>query len=162
MKKIYLNEEENMLGDRERRFCDSNGMGISHELDPLERRNISNGRQYEIYNNSSNNILDGGVIVNQRTISQNASIHKYCEIMADKLNDTDKSVQEVVTLPISWSKENFKEIIWKKVQVAMFPEVESTTKLSTTQVTEVYEEVNRLMGQIASVSTEFPSYFNEK
>ena len=77
--------------------------------------------------------------------------------MADGLNDTQHRVQEVCTLPISWTKENFKENIWKPVQHAMFPDVTSTTQLDTKQVSEVYEEVNRLIAEWG-VSRDFPSY----
>ena len=78
--------------------------------------------------------------------------------MADKLNDTDLSVQEVCTLPISWTQDNFKENIWRKVQMAMYPDVTSSAKLDTMQISAVYEEVNRLMANIASVSMDWPSH----
>lgn len=91
-----------------------------------------------------------------RTQQQNKSIHKYCELMADGLNNTQHSVQEVCKLPISWTKENFKENIWKPVQHAMYPEITSTTQLNTKQVNDVYEEVNKLMSDWG-VSRDMPS-----
>lgn len=80
--------------------------------------------------------------------------------MAESLNDTELSVQEVCVLPISFTQENFKENIWKKVQLSMYPDKTSTTQLETDEVTKVYEEVNRLISDWG-VSHQFPSYFNE-
>ena len=105
----------------------------------------------------------------QRSLTQNAALHKYFELMADELNNTPHaSVQEVVTLPISWTKNNFKEIIWHKVQLSMFPDAvnedgePSTAKLTTKEVGEVYEEVNRLISKVAGVGMEFPSYEEQR
>ena len=78
--------------------------------------------------------------------------------MADGLNDTEASVQQVCKIPISWGKDNFLENIWKPVQHAMFPEITSTTQLDTKQVSEIYEQVNKIMGEQWGVSKQFPSY----
>ena len=97
----------------------------------------------------------------KRTDQQNKALHKYFEIMADDLSDSGYSVQEVCTLPIQWTKENFKENIWKPVQKAMFPDINSTTELNTVQLTEVYEQVNLILGEKFGVSHEFPNYWSE-
>ena len=90
-----------------------------------------------------------------RTASQQRAIEVYCRIIAEQLNNTDKSVQEVCKLPISWTQDNFKQNIFKPVMIAMFPDIKSTTQLSKIQVNEVYEEVNRLMGSWG-VGADFP------
>ena len=92
-----------------------------------------------------------------RTPQQNKSHWKYCEIMADGLNNTQASVQKVCTLPISFTKDNFHELIWKPVQHAMFPEIESTTQLDTKQMSDVYEQVNKIIGEQWAVSADWPS-----
>jgi hypothetical protein len=93
----------------------------------------------------------------QRTESQNNAIHLYCERMAEKLNDTEASLQQVCTLPIQLTKENFKENIWKPVQQALYPDVKSTTQLSTDQVSEVYRTVDKIISERWHVSEPFPS-----
>ena len=97
----------------------------------------------------------------KRTNQQNKALHKYCELMAQDLSDAGYSVQEVCTLPIQWTKENFKENIWKPVQKAMFPDITSTTDLNTVQLSEVYEQINLLIGEKFGVSHQFPSYWSE-
>jgi hypothetical protein len=93
----------------------------------------------------------------KRTDQQNKAHWKYCELMADGLNNTQASVQKVCTLPISFTKDNFHELIWLPVQIAMFPEIDSTTKLDTKQMSEVYEEVNKLIGEQWAISCDWPS-----
>jgi len=97
----------------------------------------------------------------QRTGLQNRALHKYFELMADDLSDAGYSVQEVCTLPIQWTKENFKENIWKPVQKAMFPDITSTTQLNTVQLNQVYEQINMIIGEKFGVSHNFPSYWDE-
>lgn len=94
----------------------------------------------------------------KRTDNQNRAIHKYCEMMADELNNTELSVQKVCTLPIRFTKDNFKELIWKPVQVTMFPKIDSTTKLNIKQVNKVYEEIHRIFAEQWGINVEFPSY----
>ncbi len=97
----------------------------------------------------------------KRTDSQNKAHWVYCALMSEGLNNTEASVQKVCKLPISWTKDNFHELIWKPVQNAMFPEITSTTQLDTKQVSEVYEQVNKIIGEEWGVSREFPSYESE-
>jgi len=99
--------------------------------------------------------------VSTRTPQQNKAHWVYCELMADGLNNTQASVQKVCTLPISFTKDNFHELIWKPVQHAMFPEIESTTQLDTKQMSEVYREVDRLISDTWLVSVEWPSLENQ-
>jgi len=97
----------------------------------------------------------------QRTEQQRKSIEVYCREMAEGLNNTEASVQQVCKVPIAWTQSNFKENIWKPVQHAMFPEITSTTQLNSKQVSEVYEQINKIMGENWHVSVPFPSYWNE-
>ena len=92
-----------------------------------------------------------------RTPLQNKSHWKYCELIADELNNTQASVQMVCKLPIAFTKDNFHELIWKPVQHAMFPEIESTTQLDTKQMSEVYLQVDKLMSEQWHVQVDWPS-----
>lgn len=93
----------------------------------------------------------------KRTDLQNNSHWKYCELMAEGLNNTQASVQKVCTLPISFTKDNFHELIWLPVQIAMFPDIDSTRKLDTKQMSEVYEQVDKIINDRWSVHAEWPS-----
>ena len=96
----------------------------------------------------------------RRTDQQNKAMHKYFALMSEGLNNTEASVQKVCKVPIEWTGDNFKEFIWKPVQQSMFPDVKSTTKLDTKQVSEVYEQVNKIISEEWGVSVPFPSYFD--
>ena len=99
----------------------------------------------------------------QRTVTQNAAIHKYCTLMADALNsagfDYRHFVQNVMKegYKVPWSMELFKNSVWKVVQDAMIGKA-STTELTTEEVSRVYEVVNRKMAE-HGVSMEFPNRF---
>ena len=95
--------------------------------------------------------------MSQRTNQQNKSLHLFCDLMASGLNDAGYSVQKVCTLPISWTGDNFKQLIWKPVQKDMYPHKTSTTQLNRTEVSNVYEEINKLMAEKFGVSRPFPS-----
>lgn len=92
-----------------------------------------------------------------RTLTQNKAIHKYFAMLADSLNnagyDVRKAMRHDVAIP--WTDKLVKELIWRKVQKAMF-EVDSTTKLDTSQVSEVYEVINRHTAESFCVSVAFP------
>ena len=93
-----------------------------------------------------------------RTLTQNAAIHKYFSMLAESLNnagyDVHKTMRHDVAIP--WTDTLIKELIWRKVQSAMF-DVESTTKLDTSQVSAVYETINRHIASTFGVSVIFPS-----
>ena len=104
----------------------------------------------------------------QRTPSQNKAIHLYCEWMASGLNDAGYTFTEFVEYiikhgySVDWTPEMFKTNVWHRIQSPIFPEAvnekgePSTAKLKSEQVTKVYEEANRFIGNLAGVSLPFP------
>ena len=57
---------------------------------------------------------------------------------------------------LSWGQVTIKEHLWRPIQRIMFKK-ESTTELSTGEVSQVYEELNRLTASKYGVSVEFPN-----
>jgi len=99
----------------------------------------------------------------QRTLRQNRSIHLFCEMLAEGLNDAGydmKRVFEVKTVDVPWTKESVKACLWKPIQDAMF-EVESTAKLERTQVSKVYEVLNRHITSNFGVHVPFPEVHHQ-
>jgi len=92
-----------------------------------------------------------------RTITQNKAIHKYFDMLADSLNNAGYDVRKAMRhdVPIPWTQNLIKELIWRKVQKAMF-DIESTAKLDTGQISEVYEVINRYTAESFCVSVDFP------
>lgn len=94
----------------------------------------------------------------QRTIKQNRSLHKYAEILAAALRDAGyEDMRTVIKVPIAPTKENVKEEMIRPVLNAMFPELESTTKLTTVQMQQLYEQMNLFTSERLGVSVEWPS-----
>ena len=98
----------------------------------------------------------------QRTPKQNNSLHKFCEQVADQLNDAGYEVNDkvVIQVGIPYSKDIVKEIIFKPVMWAMYPNIKSTADLSTVQIQQVYEVVNRALGERAGIYVPWPSEEN--
>ena len=95
-----------------------------------------------------------------RTLSQNASIHLYCDLVATVLNDAGLSMRKTMSeeVEVEWSMVKVKEVMWKTVQKAM-TDKESTTQLSTKEVNEVYQTIAKHLAQTFGVSVAFPDRF---
>ena len=94
-----------------------------------------------------------------RTSKQQASIEIYCREMSKLLNNAGyeaKAVMEVMEADVPWHQALFKELIWRKIQVACgFPK--STKKLDTKQVSHVHKVLDRHLAANFGVSMAFPS-----
>lgn len=92
----------------------------------------------------------------QRTSQQNRAMHKWFTLLSEALNDQGYDMREV-KVDIPASPELVKEVIFKPVMQAYFPGVESTTELTTKQMTQVYEVLNRAFGEKMGIHVPWPS-----
>lgn len=95
----------------------------------------------------------------QRTSQQNKSLHKFCELLAEALNEAGyemKAVLAVKQVDIPWNKDRVKDVLWKPLQEAMTGK-ESTTELNTVDPSEIYEVLNRHISQNFGVHVPWPS-----
>ncbi len=116
-----------------------------------------------VYNRKVGDVLSCEIVEprnKKRTLTQNSAIHKYFELLADGLNDAGYDVTSTIKIPVSFTPDTVKKYLFKPVMTALFPDKNSTTELSTIEVNQVYEELNRLTGEKFGVSLVFPSYFN--
>lgn len=97
----------------------------------------------------------------QRTLTQNKAIHLYCKMLAYELTAAGLDIAKTMKadFEIPWSENAVKELIWKPVQAAMF-NIDSTTKLTTEKVSQVYDVVNRHISDKHGISVLFPSKDN--
>lgn len=98
----------------------------------------------------------------QRTDTQNAAIHVFCREIAEALNDAGFEMEvksDVLKSPVEvpWTMESVKELIWRPVQMANYPDKKSTTKLERTEVSEVAEVITRYLAEKKGVVAHFPS-----
>jgi len=93
-----------------------------------------------------------------RTIKQNASLHVYCELLAEALNDAGYDMKKTLKpeVDIPWRKESVKEHLWKPIQKALTGK-ESTTDISTVEPSEIYDVLNRHIGEKFGVHVDWPS-----
>lgn len=98
-----------------------------------------------------------------RTTLQNRSIHKYCALLAEAFESSGLDMQEVLSkaVPVKWTMESVKEVIWKRIQVVMYPDKPSTTQLDTKDVNEVYQVISRHMATEFNIKQSFPNRFGD-
>ncbi len=98
----------------------------------------------------------------QRSQLQNSSIHKYFELLSSELNEKGLDMRKVLKpeVDIPWTAKSIKKYIWKRIQKVMF-DTNSTTDLTTKQVSEVYDVIHRNMINVHNVNVPFPSKENK-
>lgn len=104
-------------------------------------------------------VIEVNVVKENRTNAQNRAMHKYFELLATELNDAGLSMLKFLKpgAEIPWSSDSVKDFIWRPIQKAQLDK-ESTTKLTTSEVSQVYETLNRHLGEKFKVHVPFPSY----
>ena len=82
----------------------------------------------------------------QRSGLQNNALHKYCELLADELNERGLDMKLLLRhhVEIEWTKSSVKERLWKPIQIAMLDE-SSTTKPHRNEYPKIYDELNRYL-----------------
>jgi len=95
----------------------------------------------------------------KRTLTQNRAIHLYFKWLADALNDAGYDIAATLQedFQIPWNEHTVKELIWRQVQDVISGK-ESTSKLDTAEVGQIYEIINRHLSQSKGVSVPFPHY----
>ena len=93
----------------------------------------------------------------KRTLTQNSSLHKYCELLSDELNSAGFDVRTTIKIPVDFTPATVKEYFFKPVLHAMYPEKHSTTELSTVEIQRVYENLNRMTSEKFGIGISWPS-----
>jgi hypothetical protein len=94
----------------------------------------------------------------QRTTQQNRALHKYFALLATELNAAGLDMKATLkpSIEIPWTPENVKEHLWKPFQNFQLNR-ESTTDLSVREVDDVYNTLNRHLGEKLHIHVPFPS-----
>lgn len=93
-----------------------------------------------------------------RTLTQNRALHKFCQMLADKLNEAGLDQKKVLKpeVEIPWTMESVKYGLWRPVQEAVTG-LKSTTKPEASQYTVIYEVLNRHLTMKLGIHAEWPS-----
>ena len=93
----------------------------------------------------------------KRSGPQNKALHKYCELLADALNDAGYDMKKTLKpeIEIPWTKESVKNHLWRPIQHAMF-DIDSTTEMDTVEPSKIYEVLNRHLDEKFHIQVEWP------
>lgn len=108
----------------------------------------------------------GVIILSElRTSQQNKAIHVLFKLYADTLNDSGLDMRKTLKpeIDIPWTGESVKEYLWKPVQKAQVNK-DSTTELTTKEIDQVFDTLNKHIGEKFGLHIPFPSieFYMEK
>lgn len=94
----------------------------------------------------------------QRTSRQNRALHKLFSLLAQELNDAGLDQRKVLkeSVDIPWTEGAVKEQLFRPIMKAQLGK-NSTTELTTKEVDEVFDTLNRHLGEKLHIHTMFPS-----
>lgn len=94
----------------------------------------------------------------QRTLSQNAALQVFCDLLAKALNDAGLDMRLVLShhAEIPWTAHEVKERIWRPVQESVLG-VKSTRDAEKDGYSKVYEVLNRHFGEKHGLHIEWPT-----
>lgn len=143
---------------------------IMSQLDRFLRDNLKGGKIFlTVSRESICNLPTAEVVAIQeapkpsrRTLKQNSALHKFCDLLAEKLNDSGydmrRTLKEGVDIP--WSGASVKEHLWRPLQIAITGD-ESTKKPTPAEYTKIYEVLSRHLGEKLGVHVEWPCEENQ-
>lgn len=94
----------------------------------------------------------------QRTLKQNKALHVLFQVLANELNENGLDMRKTLkpSVEIPWSGRSVKEWLWKPIQKAQLNK-DSTTKLTTVEIDQVFDTLVRHLGQQFGIQLNFPS-----
>ena len=95
----------------------------------------------------------------QRTLQQNRALHLWFELVAQALNEGGFNVQLVLKqkMDIDWNKELIKELLWRPAQKVILHKNSTTELLKQKDIDEVFDHLNRHLGEKFWIHIPFPS-----
>lgn len=93
-----------------------------------------------------------------RTMQQNKALWKYFEALAQEFSDHGLDMKKVLKpeIDIPWNKDTICEFLWKPIMKIQTGK-ESTTELTTKEIDQVYNTINRHLGETFGIHVEWPS-----
>ena len=97
-------------------------------------------------------------------MKQNAAIHLWLRQIAEKLNESGLSIQQVLkntTMDIEWTEAAVKEILWRTAQKRMFGKTSTTELDKLKEITKTVDVLTRFLGQLGVEIPPLPHYCTE-
>lgn len=94
--------------------------------------------------------------IDKRTIQQNASLHLWCNLIADHLNKENLTITDVIKAETQWSMNTVKENVFKPVVKSLYGK-DSTTKLNKDEFEKIIDTMVLAFASKGIVIPEFPN-----
>ena len=94
----------------------------------------------------------------KRTNQQNKALHVLFNLLASTLNDAGLDMRKTLKpeIDIPWSGPAIKEFLWRPIQTAQLDK-RSTTELTTVEIDQVFDTINKHLGEKFGLHVPFPS-----
>ncbi len=94
----------------------------------------------------------------KRTSQQNRALHVLFRLLADTLNENGLDMRKTLKpeVDILWNDKTVKEYLWRPIQKAQLTK-NSTTELTTVEIDQVFETINKHLGEKFGLKVVFPS-----
>lgn len=94
----------------------------------------------------------------QRTKQQNKALHVLFNLLASTLNENGLDMKKTLKpeIDIPWSGPSVKEYLWRPIQTAQLSK-KSTTELTTVEIDQVFDTINKHLGERFGLHVPFPS-----
>ena len=107
----------------------------------------------------TNSLLDS--LPRTRSTLQNASLHLFCKMVADGLNEQGQTwkYEHIITgkiVEVPFSMYLVKDYIWRPIQITLFDKT-TTTKLTTSEINQIVDVINLHLGENFGLSFVWPS-----
>lgn len=90
----------------------------------------------------------------KRTDQQNRALHLWLRQVADQLQEKHYDFRDI-KVEVRPTEHLVKEYMWRPIQKALYGEV-STTELERAQVADVYDHLNKLLGERFAIHVPWP------
>ena len=109
--------------------------------------------------NAKDQSIEVKIHKNTRTSRQNRALHLYFTLLSEALNDAGFDMRAVFKkeAEIPFTPETVKSHLWLPIQKA-YLETDSTTKLKTNEISQIYDILNKHIGERTGIAIPFPSF----
>lgn len=94
----------------------------------------------------------------QRTKQQNKALHVLFRLMSETLNENGLDMRKTLKpeIDIPWTDKAVKEYLWRPIQESQLNK-KSTTELTTVEIDQVFDTINKHLGERFGLHVPFPS-----
>lgn len=94
----------------------------------------------------------------KRTNQQNKALHVLFQLLANTLNEAGLDMRQTLKpeIEIPWSGPSVKEFLWRPIQTTQLQK-KSTTELTTVEIDQVFDTINKHLGERFGLHVPFPS-----